>query len=262
MLDIYGLTALAYFAAAVAGTLGVAQGSSRQTRVAAWLLALGAVFHAAAFYSLHLREPKPSLADPVVVPSLVAWVAVLFFCAFLSRGRRAGFAVLVAPLAFLSVALLVGQLPGLTPDPGTPHAGWSHLHVLLSASGMALLGVAGGAGLIYILRYRRLKQKRDVAGSVLPSLESLDRINVISLAVGFLLLSLGVVTGFFWTSARSGSFYPQSLHASATLVAWGIYLVLVFSRFGVGQGPRPAAAGAITGFALLLLAWAGAGVLS
>jgi ABC-type uncharacterized transport system permease subunit len=262
MLDIYGLTALAYFAAAVAATFGVSQGSPRQTQVATGLLALGALLHGGTFYALHLREPKPSLGDPMVVPSLISWVAVLFFCAFLSRGRRAGLAVLIAPMAFLSVALLAGRLPGIAADPDAPHAAWSHLHVLLSAAGMALLGVAGGAGLIYILRHRRLKQKRPVAGSVLPSLESLDRINVVCLAIGFLLLTLGVVTGFFWTSARSGSFFPRDLHAAATLAAWGIYLVLVVGRFGVGQGPRPAALGAISGFGLLVLAWAGAGVLS
>ena len=45
-------------------------------------------------------------------------------------------------------------------------------------------------------------------------------------------------------------------------VAWTIYLGLVVLRFGAEQGARQAAASALAGFAFLLAAVVGAGVVS
>ncbi len=86
---------------------------------------------------------------------------------------------------------------------------------------VALLAVAGVAGALYLRRHRTIKSKRPSTTRVsLPSLEALDRVNAISLVVGFLLLSLGVVTGVLWTQAVDGRLWPATAHANATLVAW------------------------------------------
>ncbi len=200
------------------------------------------------------------MGEPAVVVSLIAWVSVVAFCILLAAGRLAGLAVLVAPLAFSAVTVTSASLPGLSGPTTGDHAAWSHLHVLLSAAGIGMLGIAGGAGLLYVWRYRHLKQKRPQAESVLPSLEALDRANLLALCVGFFLITLGVLTGFFWVQNTTGNLWAGGVHAAATLFAWAIYVVLLIGRFGAGQGARRSAEGAVAGFALLLLAWAGAGV--
>jgi len=61
---------------------------------------------------------------------------------------------------------------------------------------IALLGIAGVAGAAFLAEHGRLKRKRHLARPApWPSLEALDRVSALSLAVGFPLLTLGVVTG-------------------------------------------------------------------
>ena len=94
----------------------------------------------------------------------------------------------------------------------------------------------------------------------LPSLEALDRINVVSLVVGFPLLSLGVVTGIVWVQTAKGVLWTASTHETWTIVAWAIYAGLVAARFFGRQGSRQAAASAVAGFAFLAFAVLGVGL--
>jgi ABC-type transport system involved in cytochrome c biogenesis permease subunit len=138
-----------------------------------------------------------------------------------------------------------------------------HAHVLLSSAGLGLLAVSGIAGVFFLLEHRRLKRKRPVSGGLrLPSLEALDRVNVTALAVGFPLLTLGVVTGSAWLHSVQGRAWSGSDHETWTIVAWGIYAGLAAARFAGHQGARQAAASAVAGFAFLLFAVVGVGLLT
>jgi ABC-type uncharacterized transport system permease subunit len=117
------------------------------------------------------------------------------------------------------------------------------------------LGLAGAAGFLYLIHHRQLKSKRRAAPqSFLPSLETLDRVNSIALALGFLLLSLGLVTGVFWTRAQVGDLWAAGWHANATALAWLTYASIVAVRFGRPRTARSAAAGATAAFAILVVA--------
>jgi ABC-type transport system involved in cytochrome c biogenesis permease subunit len=135
--------------------------------------------------------------------------------------------------------------------------------VLLASAGFAALGVAALAGFFFLLEHRSLKRRRGSRRRLpLPSLEALDRVNRVALVLGFPLLSLGVLTGSLWLHARSGSYWSGNLHESWTLIAWFIYLALVVLRFPAHQGAREAAASAVAGFAFLLVAVVGVGLVS
>jgi ABC-type transport system involved in cytochrome c biogenesis permease subunit len=62
--------------------------------------------------------------------------------------------------------------------------------------------------------------------------------------------------------SATGRLWPGTAHASWTLVAWGIYAVLVAARFGAHQGARASALAALAGFGFLLFAVVGIGVLT
>src|SRR5690606_39816878 len=68
----------------------------------------------------------------------------------------------------------------------------------ISSAGFALLGVAGLAGLLFLVEARALKAKRTPRLR-LPSLEALDRVNLLALAIGFPLLTFAVLAGMIWT---------------------------------------------------------------
>jgi ABC-type transport system involved in cytochrome c biogenesis permease subunit len=136
--------------------------------------------------------------------------------------------------------------------------------VLLASAGLALLAVAAIAGAVYLIENRRLKRKRPatVTAAGLPSLEALDRVAAVALAVGFPLLTLGVVSGMLWLDATVGRVWTGSAHEAWNALAWLLYAVLVGARFGAGQGARNAAAAAVAGFVFLLFAVVGVGILA
>ena len=260
-MNLHALTELIYLTAAVLATLGLALPQARLSRAAVFALGGGALVHAAAFFQVHEFRIPPQISGLPGAVSLAAWLGTLFFLALVRRPRLRGLVVIVAPAAFLGVFFGSG---GLTPPAARGELPiWAQAHVLLASAGFALLGVAGAAGVLFLVQRRSLKRKqRGPRQLALPPLEALDRVNALAVSVGFLLLSLALVTGVLWTLEREGQLWPRSPHASAALVAWGIYALLVGSRWLARQGATRAAQSAVAGFAILLVAVLGAGVLS
>jgi ABC-type uncharacterized transport system permease subunit len=255
-------TAALYLAASLLAWLGLALRAPRLERAAVAVLGGGALLHVGAFALLHRLEPTPSLTDLAAAVSFMACVGTLFFLGLVRWLRLAGLAVLVAPLAFVSVFAAALALPHAAPSTFDGTGSWPHLHVLLSSAGLALLGVSGLAGLLFLAEHRRLKAKRGARGLPLPSLEALDRVNRVALAAGFPLLTLGVVTGMLWVGAESGRPWAGTQHETWSVLAWGVYAVLAAARFGASQGARQAAAWAVGGFAFLCFAVIGVGILA
>jgi ABC-type uncharacterized transport system permease subunit len=260
-MNLHTVTEALYLLAAVLATLGLALPQPRLSRGAVFALAGGALVHAAAFFQVHEFQIPPRTSGLPGAVSLAAWLGTLFFLVLVRRPRLRGLVVLVAPAAFLGVFFGSGAL-----GPGAERSAaplWAQAHVLLASAGFALLGVAGAAGVLFLVQRRSLKRKQGGPRSrALPPLEALDRVNAFAVSVGFLLLSLALVTGVLWTLEREGQLWPRSPHASAALVAWGIYAVLVGSRWLARQGATRAAQSAVAGFAILAVALAGAGLLS
>jgi ABC-type transport system involved in cytochrome c biogenesis permease subunit len=256
-------TAATYLAASIAAVAGLSVRVRRALVVGVWLLAVAVVLHGLAFFELHGREPTPALTELPLAVSLASWLLVLSFLVLQLRVPGRGLAVLVAPAAFLGTvfAAFSASAPA-APEPSTASSAlWSHLHVLLASGGLALLGVAGAAGVLYLVHHRAIKRHRVTRHSALPSLEALDRVNALGLALGFLLLTLGVVTGSLWVQTSEGRLWPGGLHANTTLGVWCVYALLLLQRFGTDESARRAALGSAVGFALLMLVVVGIGAL-
>lgn len=263
-IELHQLTAALYLVAAVAGILGIALPRAQFGRAGMWLLASGALAHGLAFARLHTLPNPPSLTHLPSAVSLSAWLTVLVSLALIRRARFGALAALVAPFAFAAVfyaSLALTRIePGVIPlDAGS----WPHLHVIFASAGVALLGVAGLAGALFLAEARAIKAKRPATWRErLPSLEALDRVNAATLAAGFPLLSCGVIAGFFWTQGETGEFWVGGAHAIMSTFAWAIYGVLVIARFGAGWRGREAAASTAAGFAFLLFVVVGVGALT
>jgi ABC-type transport system involved in cytochrome c biogenesis permease subunit len=263
LIELHQIAAALYLAAGIGAALGLALPSPRMTRGAAWGLVAGVVVHALAFATLHTVRPTPPLTDLPLAVSLMGWMAVVFLLIMRWLVALPGFIAAVGPVAFLATFGGALRLASFSETDGQPAGSLPHAHILLAAAGLALLGVAGVAGLFYLVEHRRLKAKRAAPSRIrLPSLEALDRVNVVALALGLPLLTLGVVTGILWQEGAHGRALMGTSHETWTLVAWGIYAGLALARFVGNQGARHAAASAVAGFAFLLFAVIGVGVLA
>ena len=254
--QLHQVTAALYVIAAIAASLGSSVSMPRLGRTAVHLLIMAVALHAVSFGALHAAEPTPPLTDFPVAVSFMALMGVLSFLLLMRRASIERLVVLVAPAAFLCVFYTSVRLPAIVPATTTVASGsWPHAHVVLGSAGLSLLGLAGLAGLLFLVEHRRLKAKRPARTRLpMPSLEALDRVNVAALMLGFPLLTLGVITGLLWEQAESGRWWTGTAHQSWSLIAWVVYVVLVAIRLGSNQGSRQAAVSALAGFALLFFA--------
>lgn len=269
IIGLHHLTAVLYLAAGAIAGAGLGLAHPRMTRWSVWVLGVGVAVHTACFSFLHRGEATPPLNDTASAVSFMVWIGTLAFLLLLRRARLTGLVVLVAPVAFLGVfyasmslslsAPVPAPAPGAEADAGSV----SHAHVLLASAGLALLGLAGLAGVLFLAEHRRLKRKLSIGGvSILPSLEGLDRVNAFALAVGFPLLTLGLITGFLWNQAMHAMAWTGNTHEILTSLAWAVYAALVWLRFGVRQGARRTAVSAVAGFAFLCIAVLGGELVS
>jgi ABC-type uncharacterized transport system permease subunit len=261
-IELHQLTAALYLITSLAAIVGIVWPQIRFGRAVPWLLAGGALAHGLAFARLHTLPNPPALTHLPSAVSLSAWVGVLVCLVLLRRARLGALVAGVALAAFLAVLFASVALPRLTPAPLADMGSWPHLHVIFASAGLALLGVAGLAGTLFLAEARALKAKRPPAWRLrLPSLEALDRVNAGTLAIGFPLLSAGVIAGMLWTRGETGALWVGGAHASWSILAWAIYAALVVARFGGGFRGREAAACAAAGFAFLLFVVVGVGAM-
>lgn len=251
---LHQLAAVCYAGAALLGWRALATG--RQLRSTPFLLALGVGVHAAGFVVLHDADPPIPMESFPAALSLIGWlIAVSYLLSMrIAQVRGMGVWVGLAATVFTGIAwveLLVG--PTAVRDSAGSGA-WSHAHVLVSTLGFSLLALASVAGLAYLVKERALKHKR--AGRYgLPSLESLDRLEHFMLALGFPLLTLGVITGFAWGMQQGVSAWTA--HTYFLLAAWAVYLLPMALRIVRHQhGERPARS-VVVGFAVLAFAYIG-----
>ncbi len=261
---LHQITAAIYLAAGVLAGVGLASSTARLVRASALVLAAGAAAHGIAFAAFHLAAEPPPLTDLPAAVSLMVWLGVLFYLALLVRVRIAALVVGVAPLAFLGAFYAALRFPhsAQTPFLGADSS-WPHAHVLLASAGFGCLAIASLAGVAFLAEDRRLKTKRPMAGRIrLPTLEALDRVNAVALAAGFPLLTLGVLTGMLWVEESTGRFWTGTAHETWAVIAWAVYAGLVAARFQLHHGSRRAAVSAVAGFAFLLFAVVGVGLLT
>jgi ABC-type uncharacterized transport system permease subunit len=232
-------TALYLFAAFLGWTRRSTRGGYRGV---SFVIAFATLIHGVGFYSLHLQTPPVQLSSFPAALSLIGWLLALAWLAALRRLHMRDAAELGLQLS--------APVPSTTPEP----VAWSHAHVLLGTSGFALLALSSIAGLGYLAKERALKRRRGFALS-LPALESLDRGEHLTLALGFALLTLGVVTGFAW-GLRQG-LDPWTRHTFFLLAAWAVYLLPVGARIVRQQQGSWPARGVVWSFAFLAFSYIG-----
>ena len=246
------LAAACYLGAAGTGLL--AGGSRRLEAAVAWLLGLGVLLQVVGFFGFHVSDPPVPLGSFGAALSLIAWLTVAAFLLSLGLARlRAVGAWVGALAAALTVGASLALWGGPPAAPSLDTGGWPHAHVLLSTAGFAALGLASLFGLAYLAKQRALKSKRPPRA--LPSLEGLDRVEHVALAIGFPLLTLGLISGFVWSRQHGGELATG--HALFTTLAWLLYLVPVTARVVRRQRGQAAARSVVIGFAFLALSYLG-----
>ena len=109
---------------------------------------------------------------------------------------------------------------------------------------------------MYIIQETEWKSKRPRTFYYrLPLLGTLDDISYYSLAVGFALCTLALITGSVWAFVEWGANWVVDPTIALSFLTWLIYLGMIFGRLAIGWRGRKAAYLSILGFCSAALTW-------
>lgn len=190
------------------------------------------------------------------VTSLVAWAVTFIFLVTMLRKPIENLAVFIMPTAAGGILLEWWWPSRPVPTPQT--SAWLFAHLVISILAYSLLSIAVVQGLMLAIQEHRLHQKQ--AGKflrVLPPMQTMETLMFQMIAVGFVLLTLTLVSGIFFSEQLFHRPLVMTHHIVLSVFAWGVFAILLLGRWRFGWRGRNAVRWTLGGFVLLLLAYLG-----
>jgi ABC-type transport system involved in cytochrome c biogenesis permease subunit len=231
----------------------------RRPALIALAIALGG--HTAWLFLRGLRTGRCPLVGVQEMSAFLSWGLVLLTLLAYRWYHANALQAFIFP-----IVLVLAVIAGISPGPSQPAPIFSNSlqSVLLPAHiGLLLLAyasffVAFGAGVMYIIQERELKHKRF--GTVfykLPSLDTCDAISSRAMAIGFVLMTLGIVGGVWYSFSRYHIYWQPGPIEIFSVVTWLVYLIIIQSRINAGWGGRAAALASIVSFVIVVCSLVG-----
>lgn len=222
-------------------------------KIALGLVACGLLFHTLFLVVLAIERkhfPITNLSESLCV---FAWFISLFFIVAGFRYRINVLGAFVLPL--VSVLTIFSQIIWEENHSIPPllKSGWVYFHAGIAFLAYAAFFLTFISGIMYLIQETELKEKRfRFLYFRLPSLQVCDELMRRSLYVGFVAMSLTIITGAFWAQQAWGRYWSWDPKETASLITWGIYFVLLNYRLSNKWRGRRAAYISIIGFVSIL----------
>ncbi|QER41232.1 hypothetical protein F1847_00205 [Thermodesulfobacterium sp. TA1] len=179
------------------------------------------------------------------VLNFLAWCLVLVYFGFAFFSRLKLYTVGFFLLPWVLICLLLETFLSSTKvSPFSPYFYnlWFPLHGISGLLSHAFLLFGFTTSIMYLLQEREIKKKSlGLFYKKLPPLEYLDRASESCLYLGFLFLSISMITGAIWSNLIFGDYWRWSSKEVFSLVLWFLYAVLIHQRVLIGwRGKRSA----------------------
>lgn len=205
------------------------------------------------------RIPLSNLYESMI---FFAWAIIGLYLIIEWRTASKSIGVFVVPMAFLAMAY-ASIAPGISDriQPLIPalQSNWLTSHVVTCFMGYAAFTVAFCCAIIYFLKTGETKNTGKPSGfrSRLPALAAIDTLIYQSIALGFVFLTIGIMTGSIWAHYAWGSYWNWDPKETWSFITWIIYAIMLHSRFVRGWHGKRMAVLAIIGFASVLFTYLG-----
>jgi len=215
------------------------------------LTILALLFHGAAIF-FTMKQAQGWDVSLFSTISIISWLMALIAFIFGSK-TKAHPGIIIYPLVALSLMLQV-QLPTANVSPlPNPALEW---HILLSLSAYSLFTLAALQAIVLSIQEQQLRQ-RHIAGLIrkLPALQAMETALFQLLSTGFVLLTIGLMTGFMFID----DIFSQHLAHKTLLsiISWCVFATLLWGRWRYGWRGKTAVRWTLIGFAFLALAYIG-----
>jgi cytochrome c-type biogenesis protein CcsB len=136
---------------------------------------------------------------------------------------------------------------------------WLTYHVITCFLGYAAFTISCGISIMFLIRARGQKENKVSRKFIrlLPDINILENINYQAIAIGFPMLTLGIITGAAWANCAWGSYWSWDPKETWSLITWFIYAGFLHARFTRGWRGEKAAILSIIGFGAVIFTYFG-----
>ena len=219
----------------------------------------GVLLHACAIGLRCAELHRAPFATPAESVSLLAWLVALAYLGtevFWKLSASGPFALGLAFLLVLGGGVWHGANAPMSIDNAALLSGNAvSLHILATVAAIGAFALAFCCAALYLLVHHILKSKHGLIWMRrLPPLMVVEQAAFVLVAVGFPLLTLGILSGL--VRAWAGGLAPGWQTDPKTLLAylvWGVYAIYLFARMGANWPPVRTAYILLIGLGLSLL---------
>jgi len=259
-----------YFAAFMAYLFMMVMGKDGFGRVATGTTLLALAGHTVAIILRWVEShrlgighaPMSNLYESLI---FFAWTIALLYLLIEWRTRNRSIGVFATPLAFLAMAY-ASYSPNINEriQPLVPalKSNWLIAHVITCFFGYAAFGIAFGLSLMYLIKRREPESGGNMFVRLIPRTPLLDELSYQLILIGFLLLTLGIITGSVWAHSAWGSYWSWDPKETWSLITWLVYAALLHSRLIRGWKGKRIAILSIIGFCCVLFTYFGVNYLA
>ena len=177
------------------------------------------------------HAPLSNLYESMV---FFAWAIVVIYLVSVRKFKNRLVGAFVMPLVFLSLAstsLMNREIQPLVP---ALQSNWLTAHVITCFLGYAAFAMAFSLSLLYLLKSRRGDGAGGFLETYLPPADVLDDYSYRLIAVGFPMLTLGIITGAAWANEAWGTYWSWDPKETWSLIIWLIYAAYLHARLARG----------------------------
>ena len=206
------------------------------------------------------HAPMSNLYESMV---FFSWAIILVYLILERKMKIFSLGVFVVPLGFLTLAATSIMSQEIKPLVPALQSNWLVSHVVSCFLGYAAFAVAFGTSIMYLVKSNQ-EQSGAPPGrltSLFPSAANLEEISYKVIAVGFPLLTIGIVTGAAWANYAWGTYWSWDPKETWSLIVWLIYATYLHARVVKGWNGKRTAYLSIAGFLATLFCYLGVNLL-
>ena len=194
-----------------------------------------------------------------------SWTIILLYILVEWRTKSRSIGTFITPLAFLALAYASFSdrvKSGIQPLVPALQSNWLTAHVITCFFGYSAFALAFSLSVMYLLKKLDVPGRENIFLRLIPRPGVLDNLSYQMVVIGFIMLTLGIITGSVWANSAWGSYWSWDPKETWSLITWFVYATLLHSRMIKGWKGQRLAVLSLIGFFCVLFTYFGVNFLA
>lgn len=219
------------------------------------VLKVAFVLHTLALISRSIGANRLPLSNQYEFATSFAWAIALFYVISERKLKFRALGTFVVPIIFLIIGYAAMQNKDVRPLMPALQSYWLLIHVIIAIFSYGAFAISAGISIMYLSKDKFAND--EFVKKHIPSSDKLDVLSYRFVAIGFLLLTLVIITGAIWAEFAWGRYWNWDPKETWALITWIIYAIYLHLRVSRGWRGKRTAIFSIIGFACVLFTYVG-----